>query len=110
MQEFNVDWGLLLQGLIWLIQGGGAGVVIYYVIEKWLKPTAWFQKLTSEQVRWVGIGASALLGIACYGFGIWMRYFVTPIDVREWVNHLIAVGFTSAVASQLWHGAKKLRS
>ena len=108
--EFTLDLTVVLRGIIWIVQHGGAGVVVYFIIDKLLKPQPWFQKLSSEQVRWVAIGGASLVACLAFLFGIVMGYFVKPADPRVWVESLASVSFASVVSSQLLHGAKKLRN
>jgi len=91
-------------GLTWLVSGGGAAIVTYWLMQNW--------KVLSElPPRWKRM-ASLLLpapfAAVGYAVAIWMQYITTPVGGREWCEVLFGV-MSAAVLQQGIHGVRKLK-
>ena len=101
----SVDTSLLSQVLIWLVSGGGAGIVAYFLMEK-LRPLA---ELSSEPKRYVSLFLAALLAMAAFCVSVLLRYVEQPGTVQAWAEALFAVAFIATNLGQIIHGRAKLR-
>lgn len=100
----DLDTSLLFQGLIWIVSGGGAGVLAYFLMEK----IPAFANLSSEGKRYASVALAALCGIGAFLVAIVMLYRPEPETWRQWVEQLFAAAFVSVTTSQVIHGRAKL--
>jgi len=81
----------LVQFLVWLIGGGGGGVIASWVIEKW----CWAQGLQSEMKRYLAWAITALFGMGAFFLLGWLGETAQiswlgswPQTAQEWANTL----------------------
>jgi len=101
----SVDSTMLFLFLIWVVEGGGAGVVAYYLMEK-VKQLA---NLNPEVKRYVSLAAAAVLAMAAFVVTVFLGYTPQPADAQGWLESLFAVAFLATNLSQIIHGRKQLR-
>ena len=90
--------------LLWIISGGGGGIIAYALMEE----IVWLASLPPKNKRRVAFLLSAALGMASYYLGIVMGYSPAPVTPNEWVENLWLAGMTAAGLAQIIHGEKKL--
>jgi len=99
------DNTLLRQALTWIVGGGGAAAVTYWLLEN----VSLLVNLSSEYKRYVSIALVVLFAWAAYGLSIAMTYEPKPGDFRELVESLVAIGGLALGIGQVVHGRLKLR-
>ena len=99
-----VDDGTLEGFLLWIIGGGGAGAVAFWLMEK--LPLS---GLPSELRRYVSLGLAA--GVACLAFvgAVQLGYKPTPVTGQAWLEQLFAIAFLAVTTGQTIHGRLRLR-
>ena len=99
------DTGSLADFLLWVIGGGGAGIVAYWLMEH----IGLLGGLPSEQKRYVSLVLAA--GLACLAFvaAVALSYKDDPGSAQGWLEALFAVAFLAVTAGQVLHGRLKLR-
>jgi len=95
----------LRQGLEWVLQGGGAGVLTYLAMEyvplfKRVRAAKWRRVLAWVLAMGLGTGAWAL--------SLWMGFVPVPVSPQETVGTLFGVWFASVTTSQAFHGFTRL--
>lgn len=90
--------------LAWVISGGGAAVVAYFLIER----VPALKALLPEPKRYVAIALSAVLAIGAWFCAAAMGYADWPVGVNAWIEQLFFIGSSAFTLSQIIHGAKKL--
>ena len=102
----------LLDIILWVITGGGAGVLAYALIKhappKW---RAWFESLSTDMRRYAAFIVAGLLGVAFEVIAIGMQYVIKPPTWRDWVETLVATFMTagaSIIVSQIAHAKGEL--
>ena len=93
----------LSEWLIWLIGGGGAGVVTYWLLER-LPLESW----TSEAKRFLALALSALLACAAFAASVGLDYRPDPGTAQSWLEALFAVAFFAVTGIQVVHGRLRL--
>lgn len=92
----------LSEWLVWIVGGGGAGVITYWIMEH-LK-----LDLEPEAKRYIVLLLSALL--ACVGFAasVGLGYRISPAGWQGWLEQLFTVVFAAFTSSQVVHARLKL--
>jgi len=106
----DLDRTILYKALQYLVAGGASGLASF-VMEKWERMKRWphFEKMSSEVKMYVGYLLTGLVGVAAYFAMMGLLYVPVPMGYVEWIETLVAVAFTSAGVSQLYHRAKSFR-
>jgi hypothetical protein len=91
----------LQEVLSWIISGGGAGILGWWLVNnvpslKALPNYGW--------KRVVALSLSALLAMGMFGLSVGMTYSGNPGTFRGWVEVLFNVGAAAAGISQIIHG------
>ncbi len=102
--EETLDTSTLRLVLFFLIGSGGAGVVAYYIIDRW----PWASNLQPEPKRYLAYALSGVIGVLAYLATLAMNYQAAPEGWRAWIETIVAVAFLSGGVSQFWHAAKDL--
>lgn len=87
------------QFLVWIISGGGAAVVLSFVLER----LSWFQAQSSTARQYIALAGTLALGLAAYAY-----LTLVPADIRAAVDPWFGVvaGLVAPwIASQLAHKA-----
>lgn len=92
--------------LAWVISGGGAGVLAYWLAAHW----DWLQEQSAEVKRYVTLAGASLLGMLAYGASVAMLYVAAPVDARGWIEALFSVAALAVIGSQALHGRRELRA
>lgn len=99
----------LWEAIDWLVAGGGAGVLAYYILREMDREGGWFFLLPPHTKRYVTFalagGFAAALAALGLGGAIAMHY-KAPMPWREWVEVLFKVALASILASQGLHGSE----
>ena len=101
----NVDSTLLFLFLTYMVEGGGAGVLTYFLMEK----ARFLAALTAEGKRYASIAIAAILAMAFFVFAVGLQYHPRPETAQAWLEALFAVAFMATGLSQILHGRLKLR-
>ncbi|MHC4542899.1 MAG: hypothetical protein ACYSYL_00030 [Planctomycetota bacterium] len=100
-----LDTNLLIDGLKWLIAGGGAMVAVYALMEA----IPYLANLGAEVKRYVSYGLGATIGAGSTALLVWLKAITTPSTPQEWVLLLAAGALLACGGSQLIHGYRKLK-
>jgi hypothetical protein len=101
----NIDFTLLKEILIWIVTGGGAGTLAFFLIDR----VPVLARLGSERKRYVSLALAAILAMGATIGAIALGYTPQPGDVKGWIETLFAVAFVAVSASQVIHGRVSLR-
>lgn len=107
----NVEMQLLEKFLQYAVMGGASGLASF-AMEKWEKTGKWphFGAMSPEVKMYVGYLLTGLVGVAAYFAMMGLLYVPVPQGYVEWIETLVAVGFTAAGVTQIYHRAKSFRS
>lgn len=96
----------LKEGLMWLVSGGGAGFLAFYLIDK----VPALKNLGADHKRYVSI--ALVLGLVSAGWGLFMLmgYEPAPQDWRSGIEQWFSLAYTGLVTSLLVHGATDLKA
>ena len=94
----------LQDALIWILSGGGAGQIAYWLMEA----VPFLANLTAVWKRYVSLALAALLAVAAFGIGVVFTYLPTPASGREWVEAIFSVIALALGWSQAVHGMTRL--
>ena len=97
--------GSLADFLLWVIGGGGAGVIAYWLMEH----IGLLGGLSSEWKRYVSLGLAAVLACLAFVAAVALSYKDDPGSAQGWLEALFAVAFLAVTAGQVLHGRLKLR-
>jgi len=91
----------LRDALMWLLSGGGAGFLTWYLMEK----VAFLKNMKDpEWKRVTSYVIAASIGILAYLLLVTMLYEVAPTTWREWTEKLFNAASIAIITSQLKHG------
>jgi len=93
------------EAVAWVLSGGGAGVIAYFVVGK----VKALNGLEPDYKRYASIGLTAVLAVAAWGAGMGMKYLAVPVDWRGWIEAAFSTIAIALVASQGLHGVIDLR-
>ena len=85
--------------LIWLISGGGGGVIAWWLIPH----VAWMAALEYEHKRWCAMALAGIVGVLATCASVIVFQDSAPADWRGWVIKLVGVFMAAAIAGQLAH-------
>ena len=100
----DIDNTMLNQVLVWIVGGGGAAALTYYIFENVKK----LDTLTPLYKRFASLVVAAVLAVGAYAASVGLAYVVTPVGWQGWLEALFAVAFVAVFGSQGIHGARKL--
>lgn len=95
----------LSEFLLWLVTGGGAGVVGYYLMDQVVK---YFPNLSSELKRYLSLAIAAGLAMLAYYVQTVLAYVPSPETAQAWIEALFSVAAVAIGLSQAVHGRVKL--
>lgn len=98
----------LMELLVWVLSGGGAGILAYALIAQ-LDAVGVLTAWTKEAVRYLALAMAALFAVIASVGGMGLGYWAWPIGVTAWVETLFSVIAVALGLSQALHGAFKLR-
>ena len=90
--------------LSWVVSGGGAALVAYFLIEKLPVLAA----LNPEPKRYVAFVLSAALAIGAWFGMAGMLYEPWPMTTYAWIEKLVFIGTSAFTLSQIIHAKRKL--
>lgn len=93
---------------LWLVFGGGAGVITTLglgLLKKGPKFLAWWDGLVTEVKSLLTYAAAAILGVLGFGLRILMQYQATPTGLPGWVEAVFAI----VVSQVVYYGTKFIR-
>lgn len=91
--------------LAWILSGGGAGVVSYWLMEH----LAFLVMLSGQHKRYVSLALAGGLAVLGYLVAVGMGYQVAPVEVKGWIEALFSVIGVAIGLGQLIHGAKQMK-
>ena len=100
----DIDTTMLNQALVWIVGGGGAAAITYFLFENVKKLGA----LTPLYKRFASLAVAAALAVVAYAASVGLSYVTTPVGWQGWLESLFAVVAVAVVGSQSIHGARKL--
>ena len=95
----------LEQALAWLISGGGAAALAYFLMAK----VSFLADLPGEYKRYVSIVLTSLAAIAAWSVSIGLGYTPIPAGWQAWLEGAFAVAFAANVVVGVVHGRRDLR-
>lgn len=93
------------EAIAWVLSGGGAGVIAFFLIEK----IKFLAELAPDYKRYASIALTAVLALAAWGAGMGMDYLAVPKDWRNWIEAAFSTIAVALVTAQVIHGATALR-
>jgi len=97
---------LTLGGFVaWLLSGGGAGIVTFFLMDK----VAFLKALAPDYKRYASLVLTGLLALGAWGIGLGMKYIPVPGDTRSWIESAFSVIAIAIAVAQTTHGATSLR-
>ena len=93
----------LSEFLLWLVSGGGAGIVAYWLMERLGN-----LELSSEFKRYLSLALAAGLAMLAYYGQTLLGYVGTPETAQAWLEALFSVAAVAIGLSQVVHGRVKL--
>jgi hypothetical protein len=98
----------LVELLVWLVSGGGAGVASYWLWHELEEVIPILKKWSAKAKRYANLLLASLLGTVAFMAGVWMGYEATPEDVRAWIEAIFSAIALSIALSQIIHGERDL--
>jgi len=105
----ELDLGMLGQILVWLITGGGAGVVVFYGWEIAEREWPALGEMAPHYERYATIGLVFVVAVGAYLASVWLGYEAAPADARGWIEAIVSVAGVALPTSLALHGEKKRR-
>ena len=93
----------LSEALTWVIGGGGAAVIAFWLMEH-VEPD-----LAPEHRRYVSLVTAALLACVAFTLSGSLGYVEEPATVQGWIEALFSIAFVAVSGSQAIHGRLRLR-
>ena len=90
--------------LLWVIEGGGAGWVTFWLMEQIGKNF----DLSAELKRYISLLLPVLLAVGAYWAGVGIGVTPAPASLVEGLDALVAI-IVAIISSQTVHGWAKLR-
>ena len=106
----DVDRTILYKIFQYFAAGGASGLASL-AMQKWEATGKWphFEKMSSEGKMVLGYLLTGLIGVAAYFGMMGLLYVSVPIGYVEWIETLVAVAFTSAGVTQIYHRIQSFR-
>lgn len=100
----------LQEFLVWLISGGGAGIIGYALVGPIQK--LW-EKLTRVAIhgkvkRYLSLALAGAVASSAYYCATVLSYVPSPVGAQAWLEALFSVVAVAIGLSQAIHGARKL--
>lgn len=96
-----------LQGLLgWIVTGGGAVLIAYWVIEHW----PWWPRFSEwqpEPKRWAAMAWVFVATAPAVLLQVWFGLRQMPPNIQAWLNIMFTAWGPLFLANQLWHGRAK---
>ena len=107
----DVDRTILYKALQYLAVGVASGLASL-AMQKWESTKRWphFEKMSSEGKLVLGYLLTGLIGVAAYFGMMGLLYVPVPIGYVEWIEVMVAVAFTSAGVTQIYHRLQSFRA
>lgn len=93
------------EGLAWVVSGGGAGILTYFLIDK----VPFLAKLAPDYKRYASIAIVIVLAWGAWGLTMLMNYSPVPEDWRSLIETGFSITFVALTTSQITHGMRDLR-
>ena len=94
----------LRMALLWVVGGGGAGAIAYWLLGN----VAWLGALASDKKRYAALGLSALLAWLAFAASVGLEYLPDPGSGKVWLEQLFSIAFAAIITSQGVHGWRQL--
>ena len=106
----DVDRTILYKILQYFAAGGASGLASL-AMQKWESTKRWphFEKMSSEGKLVLGYLLTGLVGVAAYFAMMGLLYVPVPSGYVEWIEVMVAVAFTSAGVTQIYHRLQSFR-
>ena len=89
-----------LKAFLWfLVSGGGAGIVAYWLMDN----VAWFAGLNPKPKRWVAFALSAIVACLAFTASVFAGYSLTPVGALCWIEQLFSVATAAFGLATLLH-------
>ena len=95
-----------VKGLEWVLSGGGAGWLVYYLIENYMPRLA---ELPSQTRRLVSFAMAGSFGIVAWVGIMWLAGQPWPSEPRAWVSAVFLAAATAIVTATGIH-TKQLKA
>lgn len=95
----------LSEFIAWIVTGGGAGIVAYFLMEK----VARLSNLPPEPKRYAAFALSGAVAVAAWCAGAGLGYYPFPAGAVDWIEQVFAIGTSAFALSQIIHARTKLR-
>lgn len=95
----------LVQAVAWLLTGGGAGIVAFWLMNK----VGFLKDLAPDYKRYASIILVMVIAGLVWGFGMIIGYIQVPGVWQVWLEDAFAMMFIALSTSQAFHGATSLR-
>lgn len=92
------------QIIAWILQGGGAGLIAYWIIERW----AWAVALDPEPRQYVAWTVSGVLGIGAWGLSLWFGLQAVPATPQAWFEAAVGAVLLAIMGAKVIHTRKQL--
>ncbi len=94
----------LSEALTWVIGGGGAAVIAFWLMER-ADPD-----LAPEHKRCLSLVLVSQLACVAFALSVLLGYVDEPTTTQGWIEALFSIAFVAVVGSQAAHGRLRLRS
>lgn len=89
----------LLDAIVWVLSGGGAGALAYWLIER----SGAVVDIPPRLKRPLAFAFTGLIAVGAYVGAVLMGYDQVPPDVFAWIEVLYSVVAAAILTSQLLH-------
>lgn len=90
---------------LWILSGGGAGVIAYALIAA----VPFLSSLAADYKRYASLALTAVIAALIWLGTIWMGWTAQPTNPQAWVESVFSVVATALITAQTIHGARDLR-
>ena len=98
----------LVDLFVWIVQGGGAGIVSYWF---WNRLEVWFEAIAGldrELKGYLTLILAGLIGGAAGYLMVVLAYVDSPADSKAWIEYLFSVIALSVGMSKVIHARREL--
>jgi TRAP-type C4-dicarboxylate transport system permease small subunit len=95
----------LKEFFVWLVSGGGAGLVAYWLIGV----IPWLEDMAPEPKRYVALALTGLLAAGAFAVTVVLGYQSVPGTWLAWVEQIFSVIAVAIGLSQAIHARRVLR-
>lgn len=100
----SLDLTTLSQLILWIVTGGGASALAYWLIDH----VPFLANLASKPKRLASVGLTLSMGFLAYGLSIAVGYDSSPANLVEFTETAFALGGLILAGSSLIHGWRDL--